>query len=133
MSNSGRAFKLSIIKFTKDLLLASRLLQILQPFSKLFFFIYNFNQLTSWVHKHKKGSFLVNDFYRPVRNYDDRLKSFQAIVNNYKLDDSPLAYLEFGVASGGSFRWWMDHCKHLRACLKNGVCLPKAICIAMFR
>jgi len=109
--SKSRAIKLEIIKFTKDFLLATRLLQIFQPLNKFFKFISYFNELTSWVHKHKKDSLLVNDFYRPKRNYVDRFKSFTAILDKYDIYQSPIAYIEFGVASGDSFRWWMEHCK----------------------
>ncbi len=70
-------------------------------------FIYNFNLLTSWVHKNKNEQLLVNDFYKPVRNYDDRLNSFLAVAAHYKLDSSPVMYLEFGVSTGLSFKWWI--------------------------
>jgi len=106
-----RTFKLRILKVTKDFLLVSRLMQILTPFNKLFLFINNFNSLTSWVHKSKKEKFLINDFYRPLRNYWDREKSFQAIVDHYGCDSKQITYLEFGVAGGESFNWWMDKCK----------------------
>lgn len=109
--SKSRAFKLEIIKFSKDFLLATRLLQIFSPFNKLFQFLYSFNTLTSWVHKHKGDKLLVNDFYRRKRHYDDRYKSFEAIVKHYNLQQSPIAYLEFGVAAGYSFRWWMEQCK----------------------
>jgi hypothetical protein len=104
--------KLRVIKFIKDFLLLSRLLQIFQLVNKLFGFIYNFNLLTSWIHLHKKDSYLINDFYRLKRNYEDRMKSYQAITDNYKLDEVPFLYLEFGVAGGVSFNWWMEHCKN---------------------
>ena len=104
---SGRTIRLNIIKVTKDFLLASRILQLLQPFNRLFAFIYDFNTLTSWVHKHKKDTILVNDFYRVVREYDDREKSFEAIVQHYQLQQAPIVYLEFGVAGGDSFKWWL--------------------------
>lgn len=107
---SLRTKKLSVIKFTKDFLLATRLLQLFQPFNKLFGFIYNFNLLTSWVHKHKKDKMLMNDFYVPVRDYNNRLKSFAAIVESYNLKDNPVCYLEFGVFGGTSFKWWLSHC-----------------------
>ncbi|MFI5196748.1 MAG: hypothetical protein ACHQD8_06640, partial [Chitinophagales bacterium] len=71
----SRPAKLRLITRAKDFLLATRVLQVLQPFNKLFAFIYNFNLLTAWVHKHKKDNLLINDFYRPVRHYEDRLKS----------------------------------------------------------
>jgi hypothetical protein len=109
---SLRSTKIRINALVKDFLLASRLLQLLQPFNKLFALTYNFNLLTSWVHKHKKDNLLVKDFYKPVRNYDDRLKSFDAIVKHYKLDDTPFEYLEFGVASGNSIKWWLQNCKN---------------------
>lgn len=108
---SLRTTQLRIIKFTKDFLLATRLLQIFQPINKLFGFIYNFNLLTSWVHKNKKAQLLTNDFYRPIRNYDDRLKSFTAITQHYNLEETPICYLEFGVASGNSFKWWLATAK----------------------
>ncbi len=107
---SSKADRLKVLKFVKDFLLASRLLQLLQPLNRLFSFIYNFNLLTSWVHKHKKDKLLINDFYRPVRHYEDRLKSFTAIVDHYKLNETPICYLEFGVASGLSFKWFLSHC-----------------------
>lgn len=110
--SKSRTIKLEIIKFSKDFLLATRLLQVFAPFNKLFLFLHNFNQLTSWVHKHKKSNLLVNDFYRSKRRYEDREKSFEAIVKHYNLEQAPVAYMEFGVASGGSFRWWLNKCKN---------------------
>jgi len=107
---SLRAKKLSVIKFTKDFLLATRLLQLFQPLNKLFSFLYNFNLLTSWVHKHKHDNVLMNDFYKPKRNYDDRLKSFSKIIEHYNLNDISICYLEFGVAHGGSIKWWLQNC-----------------------
>ncbi len=109
---SARTTKLRVVKFTKDFLLASRILQVFQPFNKLFAFLYHFNLLTSWVHKHKKDKMLMNDFYRPVRHYDDRYLSFKKIIDHYKLNDIPVTYLEFGVASGHSMRWWLQNCQH---------------------
>ncbi len=109
---SARMAKLRVIKFTKDFLLASRILQLLQPLNKLFFFIYNFNLLTSWVHKNKKATLLMNDFYRPIRRYEDRYNSFEAILNHYPLNESGICYLEFGVAHGHSIKWWLNHCSH---------------------
>lgn len=109
---SLRTTQLKITKFTKDFLLATRLLQLLQPFNKFFGFVYNFNLLTSWIHKNKKASLLTNDFYRPVRKYEDREKSFTAISDHYSLAENPVSYLEFGVASGNSIKWWLAACKH---------------------
>jgi O-methyltransferase len=108
----NRGTKLRLITRTKDFLLATRLLQVFTPFNRLFSFIYNFNLLTTWIHKHKHDKMLMNDFYRPVRNYDDRLKSFSAISEHYKLNEIPVSYLEFGVSAGWSFNWWMKNCNN---------------------
>jgi O-methyltransferase len=108
----SKAAKFRLIAQTKDFLLASRLLQIFQPFNRLFAFLYNFNLLTAWVHRHKHDKLLINDFYRPVRNYDDRLKSFAAIATHHGFKDQAICYLEFGVANGGSFKWWMNTCSN---------------------
>src|SRR4051812_21898345 len=108
----SRQAKLTFITRVKDFLLATRLLQVFTPFNRLFAFIYNFNLLTSWVHKHKKDKLLVSDFYRPVRTYTDREKSFNAISDHYRLNEVPVTYLEFGVANGYSFRWWMEKCSN---------------------
>lgn len=108
----SRTTKLKLITWTKDFLLASRLLQVFKPLNKLFFFLYNFNLLTSWVHRHKKDKVLMNDFYRSKRHYDDRLKSFAAITEHYRLNDTPVCYLEFGVCGGYSFRWFLEHCRN---------------------
>lgn len=108
----SKAAKFRWIARTKDFLLASRLLQLLAPFNRLFAFIYNFNLLTAWVHKHKNDKLLVNDFYRAERKYEDREKSFVAIAEHYKLNEIPVCYLEFGVATGGSFKWWMNTCRN---------------------
>jgi len=107
---SLKAKKLSVIKFTKDFLLASRLLQLFQPLNKGFAFLYNFNLLTSWAHQHKKDKLLLNDFYKPIRNYQNRTKSYIAVSENYRLNEIPVCYLEFGVASGASFKWWVNNC-----------------------
>jgi len=109
---SAKMTKLAIIKVVKDFLLATRLLQILQPLNRLFFFIYNFNLLTSWVHRNKKANLLTNDFYRPVRKYEEREKSFNALINHYGLNDAGICYLEFGVAQGNSIKWWLKNCTH---------------------
>src|SRR5579872_2213853 len=108
----SRTTKLKLITVTKDFLLGSRLLQLFQPFSKLFSFLHNFNLVTAWIHKHKKDKMLMNDFYTPVRTYDNRLKSFATIVEHYKINENPVCYLEFGVSGGGSFKWFLEHCKH---------------------
>ena len=100
--------KLKIIKFLKDFLLFSGILRILSPFNKLFFFLRNFNLLRAWIGKSNQDkSLLINDFYSSRRDYSKRFTLYDKISNHYHLDTKKLFYLEFGVASGHSFFWWV--------------------------
>lgn len=96
--------------FLKDFLLFSRIGFLFKPFSGFFFFLSRFGLLTHWVHQHKNTRFA--DFYRPVRVYADRLKLYGYVMDQDALAHTPIDYLEFGVAGGGSFRWWLEHNLH---------------------
>jgi O-methyltransferase len=100
--------KLKIIKFFKDFLLWSGILRLFAVFNNLFFFLRNFNILRSWISKANREKLLINDFYSWKRDYPKRLKLYEAVASNYELDKKDLLYLEFGVASGSSFIWWLN-------------------------
>jgi O-methyltransferase len=97
--------------FIKDLLLVSRIGVLLAPFRRLFQFFLNFSLLSSWVNRYS-GKVNFSDFYKPLRAYDDRLKLYQHILEKEELGNKPLHYLEFGVAGGTSFSWWLNANKH---------------------
>jgi O-methyltransferase len=97
--------------FIKDFLLVSRVGVLLAPLRFPFKFLYNFSLLSSWVNKHS-GKVPYKDFYTPFRNYDNRVKLHQHVVGTEGLDKNPIHYLEFGVASGTSFRWWIGANQH---------------------
>ena len=65
--------------------------------------------ISKWISKNRKVQF--SNF--PTSNfiYDDRYKLYQFIIDN-EIAGAPADYLEFGVAQGKSFTWWMDHVKH---------------------
>jgi O-methyltransferase len=104
--------KLKIIKFLKDFLLWSGILRIFSGLNHLFFFLRNFNLLRSWISKANGTELLINDFYSWKRDYPKRLKLFEVVSDKYELDKKDLLYLEFGVASGSSFFWWMKKNTH---------------------
>jgi O-methyltransferase len=104
--------KLKIIKFLKDFLLWSGILRLFAGFNHMFFFLRNFNLLRSWISRTNRTSLLINDFYSWKRDYPKRLKLFEAVAAYYGLDKKELLYLEFGVASGSSFFWWMKKNAH---------------------
>jgi O-methyltransferase len=95
----------------KDFLLVSRLGILLAPFRFFFKFLLNFSLLSSWVNKYS-GKVKFSDFYRPFRSYADRVKLHEYVIGSEKLADRPIHYLEFGVASGTSFAWWVNTNKH---------------------
>jgi len=104
--------KLKIIKFLKDFLLWTGILRLLSVFNGLFFFIRNFNLLRSWIGDANRKDLLINDFYSWKRDYPKRLILFDKVAEHYQLDKKEMVYLEFGVASGSSFFWWVRKNTH---------------------
>jgi O-methyltransferase len=105
--------KLRIIKFFKDFLLYTGILRVLSPFNRLFLFTRNFNALRSWISRNnRQPGLLLNDFYSSRRDYQKRFKLYEAVSKAYDLDQKKLFYLEFGVASGNSFYWWVAKNTH---------------------
>jgi len=104
--------KLRIIKFLKDFLLWSGLLRVFSAFGHLFLFTRNFNLLRKWIAKTNKTPLLINDFYSWKRDYPKRYQLYEAVAKEYQLDKKEILYLEFGVASGSSFFWWLKKNNH---------------------
>jgi O-methyltransferase len=97
-----------IIRSTKDFLLFIRIFLIFKPFKGLFKSISNFSSLTSWVSAVNKTDLLINDFYNGKRDHSKRFQLHEKVADTYKLGTQPVNYLEFGVASGSSFKWWLN-------------------------
>lgn len=94
------------VKFIKDFLLFFPVTFLFKPFSKSFLFLAYFNKLVSWIRANRK-LFAYSDFYSPVRDYTKRFQLYQYILDHHSKPGSNLLYLEFGVAEGASFRWWL--------------------------
>ncbi|MBS1665567.1 MAG: class I SAM-dependent methyltransferase [Bacteroidetes bacterium] len=92
--------------FIKDLLLVSRIGILFKPLRFTFKFLHNFSLLSSWVNKHSKNV-PFSDFYKPTRSYSNRVKLHEHVIQSEGLDQKPIHYLEFGVAGGTSFAWWI--------------------------
>lgn len=102
---------LKIFKFFKDLLLFVPITLIFNPFSKLFLFLSYFNKLLIWIYKNK-STFIFSDYFTPIRDYDKRLKLYEFVSSHFSIENKQINYLEFGVASGSSFKWWLDKNKN---------------------
>jgi O-methyltransferase len=96
----------SLVKFFKDLLLFVPVTLLFQPLSRLFLFLSYFNKLLLWIMRNK-SKFAYSDYFSPVRDYTKRYQLYQ-YVNDHCVVDKEIIYLEFGVAAGESFRWWMQ-------------------------
>lgn len=101
----------SIVKFLKDFLLFFPVTIIFKPLSKAFLFLAYFNKLVFWIQRNKKA-FLSSDHYSPVRDYNKRYQLYQFIADNENLAGKEIVYLEYGVAAGASFNWWLKTNTH---------------------
>jgi O-methyltransferase len=104
--------KMKWLQIIKDFLLYTGVLRIFSPLNNIALFVRNFNRLNKWIRRNNASNLLINDFYVFRRNYTKRLDLYRAVSNNYQLDQKVLLYLEFGVASGQSFIWWLGHNVH---------------------
>lgn len=72
----------------------------------------NMVDMSKWMAEESKNKTILNDFYTSERVYEKRLTLFSYVSKNNNLIEEPIDYLEFGVSSGASFQWWMQHNKN---------------------
>ena len=107
-----RAFVIKIISLVKGFFF------LLQPGSYLGFlsspliFAGNALKLSRWISLQQKNKIPFNDFFKLNRNYKDRFKLHEYVLNSEQLINEQIYYLEFGVASGSSFGWWLSKNKN---------------------
>jgi hypothetical protein len=100
------AFLRKINTFAKDVLLGSRAGLLLRPLSGALQFAANFGRLAGWISK-RGNNVPFNDFFKLKRDYPARVKLHEFVAERYNLDTQKIHYLEFGVASATSFKWWL--------------------------
>ncbi|HLG32963.1 MAG TPA: TylF/MycF/NovP-related O-methyltransferase [Ignavibacteriaceae bacterium] len=98
-------FKLFVIRKIKALFSRLKLHIIFKPFENFFLNIAYLSKLSSWIADNPKGKF--NDFYNKKVVYQDRFKLHEFVVKT-EIDNTPVDYLEFGVASGIAIKWWIQ-------------------------
>ncbi len=79
---------------------------LLKPMKFLVYMI----EFSNWSRKIKKPKF--NDFYSLKFKPQARYSMYNYLVNTEGLDIIPISYLEFGVAYGHSFKWWVANITH---------------------
>lgn len=92
-----------LFKFIKDFLIFSKITNIFKPIAFIFNYIYHWNQMLKFM-SNFKSTIPFNDFYTPFRDYNNRESLYEYVFKTNNLTEKPILYLEFGVASGASFR-----------------------------
>ena len=65
------------------------------------------SRLSRWAHSQKKRT-SFNDFFSHKSDYNKRFLLYK-YVNETEISNAPVDYIEFGVAEGVSFRWWVQN------------------------
>lgn len=101
--------RLFLIRYTKIAFTWLRLHVIFNLFSGLNANLLYLSRFSAWAAKHRKIAY--NDF--PCKwDYQKRYPFYQWVLEQEKLTDEAVNYLEFGVADGFSFRWFLDKLRH---------------------
>lgn len=103
------AMKLFLIRYTKMAFIYLRLHKLFNPFSSLFLNLYYLTKMSAWAARNRRS--MPNDF--PSKwNYNKRYDMYRAVIDREQLSAGAIDYLEFGVAQGYSFRWFMQQNLH---------------------
>ena len=101
--------KLALIRYTKIAFVYLRLHIIFNLFSGFLLNLFYLTKFSLWVSKNKKVAY--NDF--PGKwDYNKRYNFYKWVIEKEALSNMPINYLEFGVADGYSFRWFVQQNVH---------------------
>ena len=95
--------KLFFIRLIKSWFIKLRLHYIFQPFSGAFLNLVYLTRFSKWAADNKNVAY--NDFLSKW-DYSKRDGMYEWVINQEALR-KPINYIEFGVASGHSFKWWL--------------------------
>jgi hypothetical protein len=96
------------IRKIKSNLIRLRFHIIFEPFSKALITMAYISKLSKWVRQTPKPGY--NDFYSKQHDYNKRYELYNHILHSETL--SEIYYIEFGVAQGRSFKWWVENIKN---------------------
>lgn len=91
----------------KSLFFALRLHYLIP--SNIFAFLGYLSEISKFIQTHKNIGF--SDFYSNRFNYKKRELLFEHVIKEEHLD-TEIDYLEFGVSTGNSFKWWTNKIKN---------------------
>jgi hypothetical protein len=79
------------------------------PFENFMINMGNLSRLSRWRKQHSDLKF--NDFYLKKWDYMKRFALYEFMLKEENLGQA-VNYLEYGVAAGRSFKWWVENNKH---------------------
>lgn len=97
--------KFTILRFLKSTFIKLKLHIFFNPFAGALLQLVYMTRFSKWASQNKNISY--NDFYSKW-DYHKRYHLYKYILEKEALT-SPINYLEFGVANGISFNWWMSN------------------------
>jgi len=100
------SFKLKIIRKFKSNFMRFNMHGIVKPFENLLINIGNLSKLSRW--RKQNSNLKFNDFYLSKWDYMKRFVLYEFMLKEENLSEA-IHYLEFGVAAGRSFKWWIEH------------------------
>lgn len=103
--------KLLLIRYTKIIFIYLQLHRVFNLFSSLFSNLFYITLFSKWAYENKKV--LYNDF--PSKwNYNKRYAMYEWVLEHEKLTEQ-INYVEFGVANGQSFKWFLQQNKNYKS------------------
>lgn len=100
--------KLWLIRFTKRTFIQLQLHRVFGMFNGMLANLLFLSKLSAWAKTNKKIAY--NDF--PCKwDYNKRYPMYKWVIENEKLTEE-INYMEFGVATGQSFKWFLNENKH---------------------
>lgn len=101
--------RLFLIRYCKIVFIYLRLHKLFNLFSSFFLNGFYLSKLSQWANGNKQV--LYNDF--PSKwSYTKRYEMYKWVLDKENLLNEPVNYMEFGVAKGESFRWFLQHNTH---------------------
>lgn len=101
--------KLFIIRYTKIIFIYLRLDVLFNVFSGFLSNLYYLSKFSAWARKNKNKAY--NDF--PSKwDYNKRYPLYEWVIGTENLASPAINYIEFGVAAGQSFRWFVSQNKN---------------------
>lgn len=100
---------IKFIRYSKSLFIRLKLHRLFGPLEGLMEVLLYLSRFSRWAGTQSKQ--VYNDF--PGKwDYDKRYPLYHKVLQEHVGNDIPVNYLEFGVADGHSFRWFMQQQQH---------------------